>query len=404
MCKKSLQLVLQALVFTTLGLHAQNVGIGTTTPTGPLTFNSNTGNKIVLWGSGNEAHYGIGIQGGLFQIYANQPSDAIAFGTGSSTSFAERVRIYRSNDGLEGMTIRGRVHLLNGNPVNQGGGGGIWLYRPNNVSAIGFMGTQNEKNIGFYGIGSNWGMVYETTTGRVGIGNENPNAPLSFAPTLGKKITLFPGATGDVGLGVSGNRLYLYADNPNADVAMGWDANGTFNERFAVKPNGALAVVGNTGQPGQVLMSNGAGAAATWTRSPGFVFVASQTQNSPSVGPGGAADIPGMVATFSLSVPSRVVFQFRARITNTTCFACGEKRGFVTLHQNIVGGTTPIANATVYMPNGEFADAISGPIPLDLQPGNYSFKLVLEASIFGTQPMVAQNVNMPRLTWQIFPL
>jgi len=386
-------------------LQAQNVGIGTTTPTGPLSFASTTGNKIVLWGDGNLNHYGLGIQGGLLQIYANQPSDAIAFGFGSSGSFTERARIYRSFDGLEGMTVRGRLHLQNGNPDNSGGGGGAWLYHPNNASLIGFMGTENTKNIGFYGIGSGWGFTYETTTGRVGIGNTNPNAPLSFPPSLGKKITLYPGATGDVGIGVSGNRLYLYADNPNADVAFGWDANGTFNERFAVKPNGALAVVGNTGQPGQVLVSNGAGAAATWSAVPGGgLFVAAQTSNSEVVNAASIVkDIPGLVANFTLTAPSRVLFQYRVRISNTACFACSERRGFVTLLRNVVGGTTPVASTPVYMPNGEFADCVSGPIPVDLEPGVYSYKLVLESSIIGTQNMTASSSGYSRLTWQIFP-
>ncbi|HSK13599.1 MAG TPA: hypothetical protein VK907_10315, partial [Phnomibacter sp.] len=105
-----------------------------------------------------------------------------------------------------------------------------------------------------------------------------------------------------------------------------------------------------------------------------------------------------------LTVPSRVVFQYRARISNTSCFACGDKRGFVSLFQNVTGGTVLIVGVPVYMPNGEFADAVSGPIPIDLQPGTYSFKLMLEASVFGSQNMVAQNTAMPRLTWQIFPL
>jgi hypothetical protein len=67
-----------------------------------------------------------------------------------------------------------------------------------------------------------------------------------------------------VGFAVAGNRLQIYSDNPNADVAIGYDAAGTFNERFAVKANGALAVFGNTGTAGQVLKSNGAGSTAVW--------------------------------------------------------------------------------------------------------------------------------------------
>jgi hypothetical protein len=56
------------------------------------------------------------------------------------------------------------------------------------------------------------------------------------------------------------------------------------------------------------------------------------------------------------------------------------------------------------MPNGEFADVASGPIVLDLQPGSYSFKMVLENSVFGSQNMIASTGGFSRLTWQIFPL
>ena len=41
--------------------------------------------------------------------------------------------------------------------------------------------------------------------GSVGIGTATPNAPLGFPPSLGKKVTLYPGATGDGGFGMAGN-------------------------------------------------------------------------------------------------------------------------------------------------------------------------------------------------------
>ena len=107
----------------------------------------------------------------------------------------------------------------------------------------------------FFGGPAGWGLTYNGLNSRVGIGNNDPNAPLAFAPSLGKKITLYPGSTGDVGFGVAGNRLQIYSDNPYADVAIGYDAAGTFNERFAFKPNGALALNGNTGNAGQEWLS-----------------------------------------------------------------------------------------------------------------------------------------------------
>ncbi len=110
----------------------------------------------------------------------------------------------------------------------------------------------------------NGNNLINTNTGNVVIGNPTSNSTLSFPATLGKKITLYPGASGDVGIGVAGNRLQIYADNPNADVAIGYDAAGTFTERLAVKANGALAINGNTGQPGQVLTSGGNSGPPVW--------------------------------------------------------------------------------------------------------------------------------------------
>jgi hypothetical protein len=78
--------------------------------------------------------------------------------------------------------------------------------------------------------------------GKVGIGTTNPNAPLGFPAALGKKITLYPGGTGDAGLAVQGNLLQMYADHPNADIAFGYDQAGVFTERMRVKGNGNIGL------------------------------------------------------------------------------------------------------------------------------------------------------------------
>jgi hypothetical protein len=82
---KKIFLILSFALFTTKYLQSQNVGIGTTTPIGPLSFKSILGNKIVLWGDGNTAHYGLGVQLGLLQIHSDLPGTDIIFGTGSSS-------------------------------------------------------------------------------------------------------------------------------------------------------------------------------------------------------------------------------------------------------------------------------------------------------------------------------
>jgi hypothetical protein len=240
-----------------------NIGINNSNPGFPLNFPGIPGDKISLYGNAGN-HYGLGMQPGLMQVHSDIASSNIAFGYGSSSSFNERMRII--NSGGDGLSVNGRIVLRNGtSPLDINFGPGTWLYKADNTALLGFIGVQNNQNIGFYGGSGGWGFTYNAINSRVGIGNNNPNAPLSFAATLEKKITLYPGSTGDVGFAVAGNRLQIYADNPNADVAIGYDAAGSFNERFAVKANGALAVNGNTGSAGQVLKSNGAGSSAVWS-------------------------------------------------------------------------------------------------------------------------------------------
>src|SRR6187397_2743603 len=102
--------LIAALFFLTT-IQAQNVGIGTTTPTAPLSFSNNFGNKILIWGDGNTSHYGIGMQAGQLQIYANQSVDNVSIGYGRSAVFTERMRVI--NSGGDGMLLNGRILLRN---------------------------------------------------------------------------------------------------------------------------------------------------------------------------------------------------------------------------------------------------------------------------------------------------
>ena len=79
--------------------------------------------------------------------------------------------------------------------------------------------------------------------GNVGIGNNNPIKPLSFPASLGEKILLYPGASGEVGIGVYGNELRLHCDNPGSKVSFGTQTNaGVFTELGKFEQNGAYAM------------------------------------------------------------------------------------------------------------------------------------------------------------------
>lgn len=76
----------------------------------------------------------------------------------------------------------------------------------------------------------------------------NPAKPLSFPPSLGEKILLYPGGTGEVGIGVYGNELRLHCDNPGSMVSFGTQDNaGVFTQagRFQLSGGYGLFVNGN---------------------------------------------------------------------------------------------------------------------------------------------------------------
>ena len=140
-------------------------------------------------------------------------------------------------------------------------GGSVASFGGNGTFAIDAPGVKNFPE-------TPGGRLMLLENGSMGLGNNAPTNPLSFASTLGKKISLYHDASGgDYGLGIESFRTKIYGGNPSADVALGYDNVGTFVEKLAVKPNGAIAVSGNAGAAGQVLQSNGAGAAANWASS-----------------------------------------------------------------------------------------------------------------------------------------
>lgn len=351
------------------GYFKNNLGIANLTPQFPLSFNGALGDKISLWTDGTPTHYGFGIQSGLLQMFSKTDADDIAFGFGSSNSFSERARI--RNSGEFGMELKGRLLLRNGtSPIDPAYSPGIWLAMSDNSALLGFMGTQNNQNIGFYGGPAGWGFTYDAINSRVGIGNTSPNAPLSFPAALGKKITLYPGTTGDVGMAVQGNLLQIYSDHPNADIALGYDQAGVFTERFRVKANGSLLVNGSSGNAGQVLRSNGPNASPTWIM-PVTYFVSSSAQFTPLVNNGDETTI----SSVSVTVTQRSYVEVSGDIAlySAGCFACSDAYVYLLMNdpsrteEKIVAANPHVISVTTM----NFVHRTLFP----LQPGNYVFTL-----------------------------
>jgi hypothetical protein len=105
-----------------------------------------------------------------------------------------------------------------------------------NASAIGTLARVDCSNCMV--LGSVNGVNGASSSVNVGIGTNSPARPLSFPAILGKKISLYPGASGDAGFGVFGNELRIHSDYAGADITFGYDDYTLgFSEKMRIKGN-----------------------------------------------------------------------------------------------------------------------------------------------------------------------
>jgi hypothetical protein len=167
-----------------------NIGIGIPSPAFPLNFSTALGDKISLWGNtaaGN--HYGLGVQSAVLQIHGDEAVSNIAFGYGRSNNFNERMRII--NSGVDGVVLSGRILLKNGTGLITDGPG-VYMYKTDNSALLGFMGAENNQNIGFYGGPRGWGFTYDAINSRVGIGTSTPSQALQVVGNILASGTITP--------------------------------------------------------------------------------------------------------------------------------------------------------------------------------------------------------------------
>lgn len=91
--------------------------------------------------------------------------------------------------------------------------------------------------------------------GNVGIGNANPGFPLSFAPTLGDKISLWSNSSNSYGFGIQGSLLQIHTDINGADIAFGYGSSTAFTETMRIKGTGNVGI--GTNAPGEKLSVSG---------------------------------------------------------------------------------------------------------------------------------------------------
>lgn len=385
----------QIIMLLTCQLHAQNVGIGTALPGAKL--------HVLSGGSGYNGTYFPGaIIEGSGSTYLNIVTPDInesALIFGRTTDLAHGGIVYNNSSTLNGLQFRTNGNI-NRMVINQSGNVGIGTTLPgfplNFASSLGdkiALWGNSGTHYGF-GIQDNLLQVHTdlaTADIAFGYGSSNAftetmrikgNGILQFPASLTKKITLYPGGTGDAGIGVFGNELRIASDNNGADITFGYDnRNLGFTEKFRMKATGAFALNGNEGQSGQQLTSKGSGQPAAWSN-PLNALYDNMTEYSEigtiSPGPFTGVSIPG-ISNISLVIGSRskVIFSSSLDIKSDACFGCGGSNAEVIV-QFISGSLYQSAgNAVGNIASDETRTFVTANRLYTLNPGTYTINLIL---------------------------
>jgi len=269
------------------------------------------------------------------------------------------------------------------------------------VASFGGVGT-----FGIDGPGVIGGRLQLLENGNLGLGNNAPTNPLSFANSIGKKISLWHEANGsDYGIGIDAGRLKLYSSNLGGDVALGYDNAGTFVEELAVKPTGAIAVGGNQGNAGEVLTSNGNGAAATWS-SPSTVLQAASSGTAVLSSAGASATVPGLSLSLTLPVQgANVLVQYTVQATLSGCTICtGSSVGaFILIDGARMGYVVgPVGGASSLVPAGVNVQTLSGSQLLTgMSPGAHTIRIDAENS--GAQQVTVGSLGAGYGSYTLIP-
>lgn len=182
----------------------------------------------------------VGGNGGEFYAFNN--GAAGYFQTSGSTSLVT----IGGNAGINTLSpqfpldVNGRMRLRS----NPGLSAGLWLNNLDNSGQTGFIGTNDNSTLGFYGnAGAGWGLLMNSGSGHVGIGAGNLHSPLTFGNGTGNKISLYGNSVNSqYGIGIQGYLMQFYTDAASADIAFGYGSSNFFTENMRIKGNGYVGI------------------------------------------------------------------------------------------------------------------------------------------------------------------
>ncbi|RYU95248.1 C1q-like domain-containing protein [Emticicia agri] len=141
------------------------------------------------------------------------------------------------------LDVRGRARIMHGN----GETAGIWYNKSNNEEGA-FAGMYNNDIFGLFGMGtvSNWKFGFDMVNNKMGIGMMTPKHPLTFANTVGDKISLWGGSNADTdnhyGIGIQVAALQLYVPDASTNILFGTGRSSAFTERVRITGAGNVGI------------------------------------------------------------------------------------------------------------------------------------------------------------------
>ncbi len=176
----------------TIGATGQ-VGIGTVSPSDPLTIQTGSGQFFAGYGwvhtdGVREVGSYVDVSGGWLGTRSNHP---LKFFTNNSVALMTLTTDGRFGIGTTPamrLDVNGRTRVRRGSDVSAG----IWFYEATDRA---FVGMLDNNIVGFYGAGGiGWGLVMNVNNGRVAVGHANPQTALHVNGTTRTNVVEITGA------------------------------------------------------------------------------------------------------------------------------------------------------------------------------------------------------------------
>jgi hypothetical protein len=244
-------LVLNAGAANLIVSAAGYVGVNQFSPGFPLNFESILGDKIALYGN-NGPHYGFGIQNSLLQIHTDNVNADIAFGSGSSANFTERMRIKgNGNVGIGTSNPLARLQVVQKGlySYTEGAANALELRDTSGTDHILYMGADATNQVGYIqsvAAGSFRDLLLQGRGGSVIVGNDQASA-LSVRGDL--VVDNAGNNNGGTGYGIrfgtpgSGEAISSQRSAGGNQYGLGFFTNST--NRLQITNGGSIIIPGN---------------------------------------------------------------------------------------------------------------------------------------------------------------